>query len=54
MPKEKKNDFPIDLMSGEAFDSKEGKKGKVDFFIGMSKGSSKTARVSSLTSFDQV
>jgi hypothetical protein len=45
MPKEKKNEFPIDLMGGEALDSK-GKKGKGDGFNGFSKGSSKTARVS--------
>jgi hypothetical protein len=45
MPKEKKNEFPIDLMGGEALDSK-GKKSKGDGFNGFSKGSSKTARVS--------
>jgi hypothetical protein len=43
MPKEKKNEFPIDLMGGEAMDSK-GKKGKGDGFA-FAKGSSKTARV---------
>jgi hypothetical protein len=45
MPKEKKNEFPIDLMGGEALD-KTGKKGKADAVSGFSKGSSKTARVS--------